>query len=324
MVDSIKPYYDFFISQLTSRATTILSPDSPPIEVLINYFDICSGKCIRPFLVLLSHQPDNWWTTTPSPSDLSTNLLDLALSIELIHLASLIHDDIIDGSILRRGLLSYPTRFGLHISVLYGDFLLSKAFSILSQINNSLIQQAISKASEDMCRGELLEAELWGSTTITVSDYYNIIRLKTSSLIAVSVRVGAILSNKPPEIVNSLEAYAENMGMAFQIVDDYLDFTGSTDRLGKDVMQDIQNGIFSLPLILLKNHIPNILSELKDSRLSYSELKDLLKKYNVLEDTIREAKSFVKKALRHIDNLPFPNLKRILSDIATFIVSRDH
>lgn len=309
------------LESLESRFKEHIRSDNPVIQEMVNYVFAKSGKRLRPALVFISSMI---WDSSNY-----TQIVDLALSIELIHLATLVHDDVLDRSEQRRGIETYNKKWGNTPSILFGDFLFSRAFVILAQLGNLKIIQNLSKTTSEVCEGEIIQSFSKNNIDISLEKYLTIARYKTASLIAESCRVGALISGLGKENEEQLYHFGLNLGMAFQIYDDYLDFQADEKTLGKPILNDITNGCITLPIIHLLNQPSNgsrdqFLSNLNEiNELDrISNIKKLLKQYHSLDYTLEMAKDYVNKAKNVIQNIQNPKLKEYLSKIAQFIVTR--
>ncbi|MDH5681764.1 MAG: polyprenyl synthetase family protein, partial [Spirochaetota bacterium] len=257
-------------------------------------------------------------------------IIDLGLSIELIHIATLIHDDVNDRSELRRGVDTYNKKWGNSSSVLFGDFLFCRAFVILAQMGNLQIIQNLSKTTSEICEGEIMQSFLKKNYEISIDKYFQIIRYKTASLIAESCRVGAIITDQDKETQECLYRFGLNLGMAFQIYDDFLDFHGNEELLGKPVLNDVVNGYITLPLIHLFNQKENgnreqIYNEIEEMQRDNNlhAIIELLEKSGSLDYSLNKAKSYVNQAQKELEPLNNDKLKNSLLEVAQFIINRE-
>jgi len=261
-----------------------------------------SGKRIRPSLVLLSAKAVNGGLVT-------NNVIDLAVAIELIHTATLIHDDIIDESSLRRKKKTLNSKWGNEISVLVGDYLYSKAFSLLSGLNNEKVLCSISMTANGMCEGEIFQLHRRYKTNVTLDEYLDIIRKKTASLMASCCECGAIMGKADKRSVEFLKDFGMNFGMVFQIIDDCLDITGDEKSLGKSVGSDINNGKLTLPLIYLKNSLPpkewKKIQGIFNSRngIDISVISDVVRGYKAIDYCVDKVKGYVSIAEENLMKL---------------------
>ena len=220
----------------------LLAELADPVARMVVYLITAGGKRLRPALVLLAGG------TGPAPNHAA--LIDTATAVELIHTATLIHDDIIDRSPLRRCQPTFHHRWGTERAVLMGDYLHATAFTILAR-QEGYIMQALSDVCRQLCRGELREVEARFRLDLTEEEYLDIIRDKTASLIGGCCRCGAYLAGCTPETIERLAAFGVGFGLAFQIIDDCLDLSGDERQLGKSILTDLDKGALSLPVIYL-------------------------------------------------------------------------
>ncbi len=202
-----------------------------------------SGKRIRPILLFYSG-----WT---SPNTISGDLVKAAAVIELVHLATLVHDDILDEASLRHNESTVSEKFGPGIAVLLGDALFSQALKLASEFPNVDVCRSVSKATRRVCAGEIGQSFQRGNTALEVEDYYRIINYKTAELFYVSCHLGAKLADYPEEFISAVGNFGRRLGVAYQIFDDIADFIGQEARIGKTLGTDVASGKFTLPLILL-------------------------------------------------------------------------
>lgn len=202
----------------------------------------CSGgKRLRPALVLLIAKVFG---------EVNPGFIRIAAAVEMIHGASLIHDDVIDNTEVRRGSPTMSAQRGNHFSVLLGDFLLCQALLAVSELNRVDLLQVISQGVADMTQGQILEAQLQGDVNVTEESYLKVVDGKTSALMAAGCKLAALYSDAPPEQVQAAEDFGRNIGHAFQIIDDILDIWGDPAVLGKPVGSDLQEKKYTLPFLI--------------------------------------------------------------------------
>lgn len=280
-----------------------------------------SGKRIRPALVLFSAKMLNGRLVTKE-------LINLATAIELIHTATLIHDDIIDESDLRRKKKTLNSKWGNDISVLVGDYLYSKAFSLLSGLEDQRVLCSLSVTTNGMCEGELFQLHRRYKMNITMAEYLDIIRKKTASLMASCCECGAFMGKADKRGVRHLKEFGMNFGMAFQIIDDCLDIMGDERRLGKSVGSDASNGKLTLPLIYLKNSLPDKewkgLMEVLGSGngANISLIKEAAKKYNAIDYCIEKVKGYVSCAEDNLMGIEDSPERKSLLELVHYSVNR--
>lgn len=281
------------------------------------------GKRIRPVFVLLAGKFGTYKLDV---------LKHIAVPLELIHMASLVHDDVIDDAETRRGQLTVKSKWDNRIAMYTGDYIHGKALSIATQLPNPIIHQILSKALVQMCIGEMEQIRDFFNTDQSVRNYLLRIRRKTALLIAISCQLGAVASNADRETANRLYRFGYNVGMAFQIRDDLLDLYGTEKQIGKPPGSDIRQGNITLPVILaLKD--PGVrgplLEEVRTIREqnSFPDTKSAIAliRGSVGVDLADElANRYIKKALRALEGLPDIAAKKNLTDIAHFVGKRNY
>ena len=270
------------------RSQLLSSKDKFILEVN-GYLLDSAGKRLRPSLVLLSAKMNNHWDKKAIP---------VAAALELIHTASLVHDDVLDEADLRRKRATVNTRWGNESAVLTGDYLYFKAFSILSQLEVQKISSIVSFAAEKMCEGEIIQTCKTYKLNLSEEDYLEIIEKKTASLMAASCEVGAVLCQSDPPTRKALASYGLNFGMAFQIIDDCLDLVFPADKMGKSTYKDFAQGKMTLPLIYLVRRLTKENGQ-KINGLFHKdreEIINLLREYEVVEQSWQKAKEYLSRA----------------------------
>ncbi len=221
----------------------ILSQLADPIARAVVYLITAGGKRLRPALVLLAGAAGR------APNHAA--LIDTATAVELIHTATLIHDDIIDQSPLRRAQPTFHQRWGTERAVLMGDYLYATSFTLLARLRSPYVMRVMADVCQELCRGELCEVEARYRLDLTEEEYLQIITDKTASLIGGCCESGAYLGGCSADAVGRLKQFGIHFGLAFQIIDDCLDLSGDQRQLGKSVLTDLDKGVLSLPIIYL-------------------------------------------------------------------------
>ncbi len=211
------------------------------INQIAGYITGAGGKRVRPLLVLLFSNALGFR---------GPERFELAATVEFIHTATLLHDDVVDESELRRGKKTTNSLFGNAASILVGDFVYSRAFQMMVSVNRMRVLQVLSDATNVIAEGEVLQLMNMHDPDVQVSDYLKVIRFKTAKLFEASARLGAVLAEAPPEIEEACADYGRSLGTAFQLIDDLLDYEGTTAELGKNVGDDLREGKPTLPLLL--------------------------------------------------------------------------
>lgn len=298
-----------------------LEADSPLIYSITRHLLGRQGKRLRPALVFLSARAEG-----PLPE----KALQAGLAIELIHTATLLHDDVVDESNTRRGQESVNTKWNNLVSVLMGDYLFSKAFHMLVRAGSTDLMTTVSAATEKVSFGELIEVQESHNFKIDEAGYLRIIDAKTASLFAASCEAGAILAGSKQETRNRLRSYGTEIGTAFQISDDLLDLVGSQEKTGKTSGNDIKEGRVTLPIIYALKTAPSrqresILRLLGNGSSSghMDEIRDFVVEMGGVEYARDRARSIEEGARRHLEDLPESPYKSALLELASFVVGRE-
>jgi octaprenyl-diphosphate synthase len=285
------------------------------------YLRAGGGKRIRPALLLLSAKLLNYE---------GTGAVRLGAVVEIIHTATLVHDDIIDEAKTRRGRPAANTQWGNSKCVLAGDWLYMQAFKIAVQERNFRILDTLIELTQQMVEGELLQMETLGKL-ITLDEHFDLIFRKTACLFSVCMRLGAILAGATPEQEAALGKYGHDLGMAFQIVDDVLDLTASEDVLGKPVASDLREGKVTMAVIHAlerctpeeRAKIETILRERAFNGVTHAHILDILQRYGSLEAALARAADYAESACQAICAFPDSEIKRTLLWAPEFVVARD-
>jgi octaprenyl-diphosphate synthase len=285
------------------------------------YLRAGGGKRIRPALLLLSSKLFNYQ---------GRGAVRLGAVVEIIHTATLVHDDIIDEAKTRRGRPAANTQWGNSKCVLAGDWLYMQAFKMAVQERNFRILDTLIELTQMMVEGELLQIEKLGKL-ITLEEYFDLIFRKTACLFSVCMRLGAILGGATPEQEGALGKYGHDLGMAFQIVDDVLDLTASPDVLGKPVASDLREGKVTMAVIHAlerctseeRNKIQTILQERAFNGVTHAHILEVLESYGSVEAAITRAAQYAESARRAICTFPDSEIKRALLWAPEFVVARE-
>jgi heptaprenyl diphosphate synthase len=280
---------------------------------------IRGGKRLRPALVLLSGA---FYPATQS------ELVDVAAAVELIHTASLVHDDVIDHASLRRGHATISAQWGENRAVLYGDFLFARAFSLLTKHGFTGILDNMTRAISLMCEGEIEQSSLLFDCSVTEADYLSYIHKKTAYFLSACCLAGAEVCGMPPVEKKALGAFGLQLGYAFQITDDLLDLTGQTDTTGKPVLHDLKEGILTQPVIkLLRDpyygfRVRKIIEDRAFSEEHLLFIQNALHERGILTETRERARTLIARAKQNLEKLPLKPHRPILSRLADYVVRR--
>ena len=258
--------------------------------------------------------------------------VNLAACVELIHAATLMHDDVIDNSEIRRGKKTLNSIWGNQSSILVGDYLLSRCFEMMVEDGNLEILKLLSTTSAEISQGEVLQLQHKGEIDMLEETYLKIISAKTASLFAAATKVGSILANKESKIKEALEFYGKNLGLTFQIADDSLDYNSELKFFGKKIGNDFYEGKITLPIILLYQKADvKERSELKKlfekNQRNEDELKKVLlmiKNYNIISDCYSKAEYFINLASNSLIIFEESKEKEILKNLTSFSLERSY
>lgn len=293
------------------------------IDYLGDYLRASGGKRVRPALLILAN-----YAVGGKGSD--DNVIRLATVMEMLHTATLVHDDIIDNADIRRSRASVNARFGNQAAVLMGDWLYMSAFETTVAERSLEIIDILTRLTRKMTEGELIQLTRIGRLDITESEYFDILRRKTAFLFSGCCEVGAILGGATHEEQEALRDYGMDLGIAFQLSDDVLDVSAETDALGKAAGSDLLEGKLTLPLIYLLEKQPAMKAKLEKimfdgdySSLSRGELKSMLAENNILERVVDRANDYARRAKKSLEVLPASEYGSCLNDAASFVIARN-
>ena len=292
------------------------------IHKMTSYHLKSGGKRIRPLLTLGSAKLCGY-------KDGSRDI-NLAACVELIHNATLLHDDVIDNSDLRRGIKTSNAIWGNQSSILVGDYLFSRCFEIMVEDGSQEILKLLSSTSSKIAQGEVLQLEHKGEIDILEETYFDIINSKTAALFAAATRVGACITNKNKKEKDALESYGRNLGLAFQIADDALDYFSTKTIFGKEIGKDFFEGKITLPIIFLyqkayedeKIFLKKIFKKKNRSKLEFNETQNLIKKYNSIDSCFKRAEHFVNISYNALNIFNTSKEKSILQNLTSFSLER--
>lgn len=296
-----------------------LSSDVALIEQISHYIIGAGGKRIRPRLVLLFASALGF--DGPQKHE-------LAAIVEFIHTATLLHDDVVDESSLRRGRKTANAMFGNAASVLVGDFLYSRAFQMMVSVDRMRVLDVLADATNVIAEGEVLQLLNMHDPDIAADDYLRVIRYKTAKLFEASARLGAVVANASPEVESACADYGRALGTAFQLIDDLLDYEGSTTALGKNVGDDLREGKPTLPLLFAMDHCTGEERQLIRHAIEHGEVDrlpeiiDIVRRTGAIEVTRNAARGEADAARRSLSLLPDSEAKSFLLELAARSVER--
>ena len=262
--------------------------------------------------------------------DLGERDVNLAGCVELIHSATLLHDDVIDESEIRRGNKTANTIWGNQSSILVGDYLLSRCFEMMVEDGDLEVLKLLSSTSSKIAQGEVLQLQHKGEADLLEENYIKIINLKTAALFAAATKVGACISGQDKKKKDALESYGKNLGLAFQIADDALDYFSKEKIFGKQIGKDFFEGKVTLPIIIVfqksnmveRTFLTKIFKKDKREKEDFDETLKLIKKYKALETTFKRAEYFVNVSYDALGMFENSNEKNILQNLTGFSLNR--
>ena len=279
------------------------------------------GKRLRPMLTLAAAHAGGYD---------GNGHIRLAAAVEFIHTATLLHDDVVDESALRRGKVSANLVWGNKPSVLVGDFLFSRAFQLMVETGNLTVLDILSGASAIIAEGEVMQLNSARNLSVTEEHYMKVVSAKTAAVFAAAAESGAVLAGKGEDFVKGFEAYGENLGIAFQLVDDALDYSGRQALMGKSVGDDFREAKMTLPIILaharagedVKPFWKRVIETGNQTEADLNRAITLVEETGAIQETMRRARVYADAAKAALDILPSSEIKSALSDIADFCVER--
>ncbi len=303
---------------------TILSRTGSKVTMIpevANHLIQSGGKRLRPMMTLAAAGLCHY---------VGEGHVKLAASVEFMHTATLLHDDVVDQSDMRRGKLAARMLWGNEASVLVGDFLLGQAFRMMVEVGSLPCLSVLADAAAVIAEGEVMQISAAKDTTTTEDDYVAVIRAKTAALFAAACEVGPILAGRPKSEMAACRAYGTNLGIAFQLIDDALDYGGSSSALGKNVGDDFREGKITLPVVLSFRRGSNTERAFWTRTLEKGEIRDgdletaiaMMRRYRAIEDTIERARHYGAMARDALELFPASDHKQALLEVVEFCVRR--
>jgi len=298
-----------------------LRSDVALVNQLGHYIINSGGKRLRPMLLLLS---------TRAFAYQGTHHINLAAVIEFIHTATLLHDDVVDASQLRRGQETANSVWGNEASVLVGDFLYSRAFQMMVEVNNMRVMEILSEATNIIAEGEVLQLLNCHEPDTSEADYLQVIRSKTAKLFEAAAQLGAVINDQPSEYEQSLAKYGAHLGTAFQLIDDVLDYSATTEEMGKNVGDDLAEGKPTLPLIYALKHGTSTQQQMLTEAISkggkefITDVITALESTKAIEYTAQSARKEADMAIAALAGLPSSHYTDALYTLAEFSVNRSY
>jgi octaprenyl-diphosphate synthase len=328
------------LAEVGSRLSAELLSELPCVNSLVGLLERYRGKMLRPMLVLVSGM-----ASSPTGSKVTDPHRVVATVVEIVHLATLVHDDVLDEAQVRRHRLTINHLRGNEAAVMLGDYLISHAYHLCSSLGNPAVSRVIAEATNTVCEGELLQLVSRDNWSLDERTYFQIIRRKTASLCGTCCRLGAALSGASEEDVDNLYEYGEKLGVAFQIVDDVLDLLGAQDTVGKTLGRDLEKGKLTLPLIHFlataspcgRRRMVELLTALScgpsrqgaepattaDQLEGVTAVRELLKASSSVDYANLWARRLVDQAKLCAETLPPSNARALLLDLAEAVLVRE-
>lgn len=319
------------LTEVKESLLAIIPPDSEVLAETVQYSLTGGGKYLRPVVTLLSGT-----ATKPQGAVERQQTVEVAAVAEMIHVATLLHDDVIDGSELRRGKKTVRSKWGNKISVLSGDYLLAQASVKLSKLNNTRLVSIFAYVLADLCDGEVEQMHTSFSLDTSWDSYYKKTICKTASLFSAGCESAGVINDLPEEQVQALKIYGRNFGIAFQIVDDLLDYTATEEEMGKPVLDDLRNGLLTAPILLaleseklsesermaLKADVESLFTDPAEETIA--RIQDLLEKCRAIEETRQLAQRYIDEAKQSLDFVAHGPEQQALLGLVDYILERRH
>ena len=310
------------LDSVNQRIKYSLASEINLIHKMTKYHLQSGGKRIRPLLTLATSKLCGY--------DEGDRDINLATCVELIHNATLLHDDVIDSSEIRRGIKTTNSIWGNQSSILLGDYLFSRCFEIMVADGSQEILKLLSSTSSIIAQGEVLQLEHKGESDILEETYFNIINSKTASLFSAATKVGACITNRSKKEKDALESYGKNLGLAFQIADDALDYYSKKTIFGKKIGKDFFEGKVTLPIIFLcqkanmeeKLYLEKIFKKKNRTKNEFEEIQNLIKKYNSINLCFERAEYFVNISYNALNTFNPSKEKTILQNLTSYSLER--
>ncbi len=323
---SIDPLVDLVAADMERVNTTIIGRTGSEVTMIpevANHLINSGGKRLRPMLTLALSRLAGY---------AGDGHIKLAAAVEFMHTATLLHDDVVDESELRRGRLAARMLWGNEASVLVGDFLLGQAFKMMVEVGSLRALEILSSAAAVIAEGEVMQLSAAKDTETTEDAYLAVIRAKTAELFAAAAEVGPIVANRAKAEIAACRAYGMNLGVAFQLIDDALDYGGQAAKLGKNVGDDFREGKITLPVVLSFRRGNETERAFWKRVLEKGEIADgdletalaTMKKHRALEDTVERARHYGAMARDALELFPDSQPRRALLEAVDFCIGRAH
>ena len=320
-ITKLSTHFDADMKAVNALILERMDSDVKLIPQLAAYLIAAGGKRIRPLLLLAS--------TSLFNGDMN-RAYKLAASVEFIHTATLLHDDVVDESSERRGKETANLVFGNQASVLVGDFLFSRAFELMTEDGSLDVLRILSRASSIIAEGEVMQLTTTNNIETTMDDYIEVIKSKTAALFAAACEVGPVIADAGYNASKAMRDYGMNMGIAFQIADDTLDYSSKSETLGKNIGDDFREGKMTAPIIYaLENAAPEerdfwkrVIAEQNQTDSDFEKARDIFEQRSIMQKCDALATAYKNKAIDALSDIDNSDLKSLLEDLAEFSITR--
>ncbi len=309
------------LEMVAGKLAALADVDFSHLSELVRYSLTSSGKMIRPALTFLSGKFYEYEKNLDM-------IVGMAAAVEVMHIATLVHDDAIDHSDTRRGRTTVYKLWGEEQAVLLGDYLFAVSGQMTADTGNLRVVRKFSSTLETISHGEISQAYYSFNLHQCLDNYYERIARKTGALFCLSTESGSVLSEAPESSIQALVSYADNLGIGFQIVDDILDFIGTEEQLGKPVGSDLRQGTMTLPAFMLLEKYPNDnpIKNLFENRGGQAEIDraiDMVKNSPIIEECYATARQYCDKAIAALKILPATQTRNCLENMANYVMLRN-
>ena len=319
-IKKIIPYEDIWVnlSNLENRLIEVSSSQNKYLEEISQYLIKAGGKRFRPLIALLAGKFGDPLKTA--------KVIDAGVAVELIHIGSLYHDDVIDNATTRRGVQSSNTKWNSTLSILAGDYLLARSSELAAEKLGLESVKLLASTYAELVEGQTKEIEISYDLNHSIDDYMKVIEGKTASLIRTSAKLGTIASNADEEVVEALSNWGWNCGIIFQISDDLLDLTSTSEVLGKPAGNDLLEGTYTLPVLIALNQnkekFSEILQGISEGKIEVTEVLKEFKDPQIISETKDVINRYYNKSVEAIYNLKNHELFRVLENINSYLINR--
>jgi len=319
-IKKIIPHEDIWVNltNLETRLIEVSSSQNKYLEEISQYLIKAGGKRFRPLIALLAGKFGDTVNTS--------KVIDAGVAVELIHIGSLYHDDVIDNATTRRGVQSSNSKWNSTLSILAGDYLLARSSELAAEQLGLESVKLLASTYAELVEGQTKEIEISYDLNHSIDDYMKVIEGKTASLIRTSAKLGAIASNADEEVIESLSNWGWNCGIIFQISDDLLDLTSTSEVLGKPAGNDLLEGTYTLPVLIALNHnkekFSEILQGISEGKIEVTEVLKEFKDPQIISESKDVINRYYNKSVEAIYNLKNHELFSVLENINSYLINR--